>query len=466
MTTMNTPLRVGFSAVDITPPLGIAIPGYFKVRDAKRILDPLEARCVAFDDGGQTAFLVAVDTLTISADVVAEAKSAIHAATGVGENAVFLHATHTHTGGDLHRERDPLRAPEDAERSSALSRLYAEFVVRRLADAAVFAAGDMAAATLSGARARAPRISFQRRYRMDDGSFRTNPGVLNPHIAGPAGSADDEVLLLRIDRDGKKPVAVVNFQTHPDVVGGESISADWPGFLRRTFEAALGGDALAVFVNGTQGDVNHVCVDPRPGELNGLSPDFDDVHRGYAHARHMGRAVACAALAVWDKCAPLPSGPVRAATRIVKVASHVPAPEEMDKARRIESMHRAGRDAELPFSGMELTTAVADAERKLRLEHGPAFFEIPLSSLAIGGAVAFAGYPGEPFNAIGTEIKAKSPFAFTFNACLTNGDRGYFPFSDAYEQGGYESRTSDFGPSVATDLIAGQLALLRTLAGA
>ena len=459
---MNTSLTVGFSAVDITPPLGTFIPGYFKYREAKQILDPLEARCIAFSDGENTALLFALDTLEVEDGVVAEAKAAIAAATGIPGEAVFLHSTHTHTGGDLHRAADPLRSGPDAAASLALSALYVEHTVRRLADAALFAVRDRAPATLSFARSSAPRISFPRRYRMKDGSLRTNPGVLNPDIAGPAGISDDEVQLLRIDREGKRPIAVLNFQTHPDVVGGESISADWPGFARRIFEAALGGEALAVYVNGAQGDVNHVCVDPRPGELNGLSPDFDDVHRGYAHARHMGRVVACAALSVWDKCAPLAAGPVRFGSVVVDVPSHTPRPEEMDEARRIEALHRAGRDAELPFAGMELTTAVADAERKLRLEHGPASFPLPLSALAVGDSVAFAGYPGEPFTAIGTEIKAKSPFALTMNACLTNGARGYFPSADAYEQGGYESRTSDFGPSVAADIVRAMTELLHT----
>ncbi|MBQ7667285.1 MAG: hypothetical protein IJS46_04745 [Kiritimatiellae bacterium] len=166
-----------------------------------------------------------------------------------------------------------------------------------------------------------------------------------------------------------------------------------------------------------------------------------------------------------DITPPLANGPARAGAAVVKVAANSPRPEELDEARHIDAMHRAGRDAELPFSGMELTTAVADAERKLRLEHGPEAFDIRLSALAIGNSFALAGYPGEPFNAIGAEVKAASPFALTMNACLVNGARGYFPFSDAYEQGGYESRTSDFGPTVATDLIAGQLALLRSLAG-
>lgn len=456
-------LLAGYARVDITPPLGIAMPGYFKIRNAKQVLDPLEAVCVAFSDGTRRALLIAVDTEAIADEVVAEAKAAVSSATGVPQDAILIHATHTHTGGDLHRRLDELRQPEDALASQRLTFIYIDHTVRRLADAAAQAIADLAPATLSASRSRAPRISFGRRYLMRDGKIRTNPGVLNPDIVKAVGTADDEVQLLRIDRDGRMPIAVINFQTHPDVVGGETVSADWPGFTRRVFEAALGGEALAVFVNGAQGDVNHVCVDPRPGELNGMCNDFDDVYRGYGHARHMGCVVAGAALSVWAKCAPLEGGPISFGVRQVRVPSQMPSPGELPEARRFVELHRSGRDGDIPFEGMELTTAVADAERKLRLENGPAFFDMPVSAIAIGRAAAFVGFPGEPFNDIGVALKAKSPFGMTMAACLANGSRGYFPFSDAYAQGGYESRSSDFGPTVAQDLIDGALGLLESL---
>jgi len=111
---------------------------------------------------------------------------------------------------------------------------------------------------------------------------------------------------------------------------------------------------------------------------------------------------------------------------------------------------------------MDLTTKVAAAQRKVELEHGPDSFDLPLGAIAVG-SVAFAGFPGEPFNDIGKAVKKASPFKMTVQACLANGDRGYFPFSDSYKEGGYEAESSPFGPSVADDLIAGQLRLLNRL---
>ncbi len=462
---MNS-FSAGFSRVDITPQLGIEVSGYYLLREAKKILDTLTVDCVAFSDGKKKAVVMTVACLGLGGDVIDEARAAIMEATGIERDAIFINSTHTHTGPQARRVVSTLCAPEMAQEYRNRSELYIQFLIRRIADAAVMAIEDLAPATLSVARTEAKRISFGRRYLMKDGKIRTNPGVLNPDIVKPVGTADEEAQLLRIDREGKKAIAVINFQTHPDVVGGENISADWPGFVCRTFESALEGEVSTIFINGTQGDVNHVCVDPKPGELNGMINDFDDVYRGYEHAKHMGRVIAGAILGVWGKCASVEAGELNYKVGDIRIPSQMPTKDELPLAHEYVRLHRAGRDDEIPFKGMELTTAVADAERKVRLENGPEYFDIPLTTLAIGKSVAFAGFPGEAFNGIGVGVKKGSPFALTITACITNGYMGYFPFSDAYEQGGYESRSSNFGPTVAQDLIDGQLAQLKSLIGA
>ena len=49
--------KVGFSRLDITPPLGIHIAGYYNERIADGILDNLEANCIAVSDGEKTAVI-------------------------------------------------------------------------------------------------------------------------------------------------------------------------------------------------------------------------------------------------------------------------------------------------------------------------------------------------------------------------------------------------------------------------
>ena len=456
-------LKVGFARTDITPPLGVSMPGYYQVRHAKSILDPLQINCVAFSDGAKSAFLMQVDTVSLSSWVAERMRDAIIAATGADRDSIMLHASHTHDGGCLSKNLKRGNVVVGAK-TEPLTELYVKMATTRAADAAVEAIRDLKAAKLSYNRSVARRISFGRRYKMKDGKVRTNPGTNTPDIVGPAGNPPDEsVQVLRIDREGGKPICLINFQTHPDVVGGETITADWPGLTRTVFEAATLGKTLCMVINGTQGDVNHCNVMPKPGELNGLKRDFDAVDRGYDHAWHMANVLAAAALSVWMKCIPLEAGPVNAATRTVRVPSQRPTPKELEWARDVWAKHEAGKDAELPWKDMELTTEVARAGRMMRLADGPDYFDLPLIGISIGKSVAFGGFPGEPFNEIGVAVKKNSPFTLTIPACLVNGSRGYFPFSDAYVQGGYESATSPFGPSVADDLIVGQGELLEGL---
>jgi len=54
-------LRVGVAEVDITPPLGTRMGGYFRDRFAEAARDPLQAKAVAFSQGDISAALVFVD---------------------------------------------------------------------------------------------------------------------------------------------------------------------------------------------------------------------------------------------------------------------------------------------------------------------------------------------------------------------------------------------------------------------
>ena len=99
-------LKVGFSRVDITPPLGSFMPGYYIDRRAKSVLDPLEINCVAFSDGKEIAIVQQYDTEGISDAVANRLRDAIVKATGVKRDAILVHASHTHDGGFLAQDAD------------------------------------------------------------------------------------------------------------------------------------------------------------------------------------------------------------------------------------------------------------------------------------------------------------------------------------------------------------------------
>jgi len=445
--------EAGFSRLDITPPLGVEISGYFIDRFASGVLDPLELNTLAVRCGGRSAVLVALDNLMINREQMDRYRRQVAEAAGLDESAVFLACTHTHTGPLVgHDSLDERRRGEEP---------YALYLGRKLCDAARLALADCSPAKLGYAVGRAPHISFIRRFRMKDGSIRTNPGVNNPDIAGPIGEADERVNVLRFVREQGPEIVVANFGVHPDTIGGDKLSADYPRFVRQTTERAL-DNVRCVFFNGAEGDVNHVNVHPTGGDANGLHPMFDDADRGYEHAIHMGRVIAGAVLQVYDKTAFTEPESVAYRCRTVMAPTNKPTAAELTAAERICALHGAGRDSEIGLEGMELTTAVAEALRMVQMKDAPDAVPLCLTGVRMG-EIAFVGIPGEPFTSVGTAIKAGSPFAATLPCCLTNGAEGYYPSKDAYDEGGYEARSSNFRAGVAELLADESLALLREL---
>jgi hypothetical protein len=98
----------------------------------------------------------------------------------------------------------------------------------------------------------------------------------------------------------------------------------------------------------------------------------------------------------------------------------------------------------------------------LSLEHGPASFSMTLSGVAIGD-IALVGIPGEPFTGIGRGLKETEGWTLVLPCCLVNGSHGYFPMKDAYDEGGYEARSSRFRAGVAELIIDEGQAMLADL---
>ena len=443
-------LYAGYSRVDITPMLGIGVAGYYKPRYAEGILDNLEINALALACHEDRAVLLSVDHCGINTEIIAEFRKYVSEVTGLPIESIYIHSTHTHTAPYLKKDSQ-----------DNLEKEYYQFVYRKMADAVQVALEDLKPAKMGWGIGQAPNIAFIRRFRMKDGSIMTNPGVNNPDIVEAIGDVDERVSILRFDREGADSIVLAHFANHPDTVGGNKISADWPGFMRRTVEKAL-DHVKCIYFNGTQGDVNHVNVHPTGGFLNDMFMDFDDVSRGYGHARYMGRVVAAGVLQAYDKVKYSAVDCLKCMKRTISIPSNMPRPEDMAEAYRINELHRSGKDDQLPYKGMMLTTVVAEAERMINLEHGPENFESELTGIAIGNIVMI-GIPGEPFAGIGRALKETEGWELVLPTGLTNGYEGYFPMREAYDEGGYESRSSIFQSGVAELIIEESRQLMKKL---
>lgn len=444
--TVSAEFKAGFARVDTTPPLGIPIPGYFHKRVADGVLDPICAECVAVSDGENAALIYSVDNLHLPNPFFNIAFPAITEATGIPRDRIYVHSTHTHTGPSAW----PSGSFTDEEKR--LTREYADQLVKRLSEAGRAALADLAPSKIAVAKTVCTGISAIRRYRMKDGSVRTNPGIANPHVDAPLGTPDEMLQVIRFKRAGASDIAIVNFGTHPDTIGGTKYSADWPGVVRKTFEAGVGDGVKCLFLNGAQGDVNHHIRNPTPGRA---ALARADIHF------HMGRAVAGVAMGVWDICEEIPDGKVNGAVTFVQMPANVPTADEIKWVELFD----AGKKDEIPLGSMEIMTLTSPGSRVRTLRNGPDHFDIPVSSVTIGDSLAFAGLPCEPFVDIGRDIKAQSPFRTTIVSCLTNGAWGYIPSTKAHKEGGYEGLSSRFAAPTGDRLVAAQVEQLKKLKG-
>ncbi len=436
--------------------------GYFQARYAEGVLDELEINALALSAGEDKAVLMSADLCYINTSVQKVIGQHICDATGLTPEQIFIHCTHTHTGPVVGLDGiNGMQVSGVDESKRALAGEYGQMLCRKFADAAVMALNDLKPAKMGWTVGNAPNIAFVRRFRMKDGKVRTNPGVGNPDILHPIGDVDERVNVLRFDREGGDTIVLANMGCHPDVVGGNLISGDWPTLFRHRLEKTL-DNVKGMFFNGAKGDVNHVNVNAKGGDFNDMFNEFADVARGYGHARHIANVMTAAVLQVFDKVNYVEVDRIRSKLGDITVPSNMPKPEDLPLARKYDELHKAGRDAEIPFEGMGLTTVVAEAARMVKLEHGPESFGMTLSAVAIGN-VALAGVPGEPFNGVGLGLKKAEGWDLVLPCCLTNGSEGYFPMQDSYDEGGYEARSSRFKAGTAEIIIKEGVALLDSL---
>src|SRR5438045_638841 len=150
---MSTAFRAGAAVIDITPPLGSSLAGYFQDRHAELIHDPLHARCLVFESGETKVGIAICDLVAIGNDQVSAARHLIHGHTGIPLHNILIAATHTHTGA----------TPVPIFQSDPDPR-YLDWLVTRIADGVRCAAKNLLPARVGWASGDEPSLVFDRRY--------------------------------------------------------------------------------------------------------------------------------------------------------------------------------------------------------------------------------------------------------------------------------------------------------------
>ena len=151
--------RAGCAQQVITPPVGASLAGYFHDRVSETVRDDLYAKALVLDHEGTRIAIVACDLICVDAEFVDPAKRLIEEQLGIPPSHVLVCATHTHTGPEV-------RGNAVVPRMDA----WVEGLPAKIAQAVGKAAESMFTATLRPGRTCAEGYSFNRLFRMEDGS--------------------------------------------------------------------------------------------------------------------------------------------------------------------------------------------------------------------------------------------------------------------------------------------------------
>lgn len=437
--------RVGVAQVDITPPEGAPMAGYYYNRAAEGAHDPLFATAMVIEREGVRFAIVTCDLLSMPAEIAKEARGRIARDPGIPASHVVVSATHTHTGPALVAGQIRYNLAGDMLR---IGKEYSEGLAARIHQAVAAAAASLQPARLYAARGREDSLTFNRRFWMKDGTVGWNPGKRNPNIVRTAGPIDGDVPILYAESPEGRPIGVfVNYALHLDTVGGTRYSRDYPHTLARVLEAARGDGLVTLFTLGCAGNLNHTDVSTARRQS------------GNAEAARIGSVLAAAVLKAMGGMQPVADMPIRVSSREVPLALAPFTEAELAEARPVAATF--GTEKPAPFLDLVKATRIVSVAAR---NGEPIRAEVQV--LSIGRDVAFVALPGEIFTELGLAIKLASPFAWTSIVTLANDSTGYIPDRKGHAQGAYEPVSSRVAPGSGERLVeAATLALIEHAQG-
>jgi hypothetical protein len=429
---MDATVMAGAARADITPPLGTSMGGYWYERRAEGVHDRLYAKAVVLDDGLTRLAIVACDLVGCQKETLSKALEIIKTRSGIAHDSVMISCTHIHTG------------PNTVSRLGLQAdKTYMEWLPTRIADSVQLAVNALRPACPGVGVGRQGGVSFNRRYRLQDGTVGTYKPEEPVEVVEPMGPIDPDVGVLYLEEPDGSPIAMlVNFALHPDTVGGCALSADYPAFLSDTLHKLLSEDMVVLFANGACGDINH------------LDPKRRGKFRGWHITRRTGQLLGAEAFKATRRLSYPSTCSLVGKKEKVHLSTRKPTGEQIEAAEEV-----------IRRSEGQWTREVSRAASLLNLLEMDETVEIEVQALAIGD-LALVGLPGEMFVELGLAIKKGSPYEYTFVVELANDYVGYVPTAKAFTEGGYEllpGWASRLAPEAGEVLVNTTLRLLKRL---
>jgi neutral ceramidase len=430
-------LKAGFAERDITPDIGMQMPGNYLPDFVKGFHDPCKVRAAVFDDGTMPVALVGVDAVVAPEDLVKAARKEIHERCGIQPQAVMIGAAHNHSGGpigmlDLSKfeQAPPLVRQLAAEKSQVTDTGYVKRVVQEIVGAVCEAYQNRAEASVGAATGLEDKVGFTRQFHMKNGLTYTHPGQGNPDIVSYAGPIDPQVGVIGAwDAEGRFLGCVVNYTCHATTNpgGGSDASANWVYYMERVIRGAMGAEVPVVFLQGAAGNVTQV---------DNLSPY--KYPKSTQWAEFVGGRVGAEAVKVLLTMVPGTLTPLAAQTKVLDMKRRAPSPAHVRDAYAVVQQDIASMDRAKWIFAKEIVLL------DYMLKSNPTE-SVELQAIQVG-PVVFISNPAELFCQAGLDIKKGSHFPQTCVVAYANGAVGYVPTEEVLgpHGGGYETRLSSY----------------------
>jgi hypothetical protein len=434
-------LRSGFAKKCISPAAGAPLAGFAARQGvASGVHDDLFVRTLALEADSSSAALLSVDVLALPSHFVEDVRRRISKRTGLDPRSIMIACTHTHAG--------PVTISTFFNPDESLDERYMESLAQAIEESATEAWTNRFPARIGVGSGRIQDLGVNRRTR-------------------DRKPVDEEVAVIRIDDEERRPrAAVVQYSCHPTVLGPDNllVSGDFPTATIARIESALSGNASAMFVNGTQGDIS-VGHSSEMSAIGVIAPG-----RTFERAVELGGKLGEVALRALESTSTNDRPRIAASTLELRLPiKKYPSPSETAATLR-EAEQRVARinesqSEEFRKAKSELLYASIHnyyAEQTAPLKDG--LLPIEIQGIRIDDAV-FVAVPAEVFVEIGLRVKQMSrPRAYIIG--ITNGYIGYLPNRASYPAGGYEVVSARVNENSEDELVRGILDLEKTLFGA
>lgn len=470
--------RIGIGLSDITPPVGIyhrfwgaakhdrATGVHRPLRATVLILEPLNAT-----ESNETQTVIALDHCILRPPEMQELTGAVCRLIGEDEARVTITFSHTHSGGNLCRDRVDLPGGD-------LIAPYLDALPAQIAAACQAARNSLQPATLTYGTAICA-MGRQRDF-WDESHGRYVCGY------NPDGISDQTVSVARaMDESGQPLATVVNYGCHPTTLAWDNtlISPDYIGALRDTLEEQT--QAPCLFLLSPCGDIGPregFVGDPKVADRNGRQVAFaalsvleslPDSGHDYHYA---GPVLSGATLGEWKY---RPQQPEREATTALfrrrcwdvplnyleGLPTAATVRDELAALIEQESQARAAGDE----SHAHDLRVMAERQRRLleRVAPLPSGESYPfhVSVTQIGDAF-WVDVEGEPYNFLQAELHRRFPDRAILITVLEGGARAsYLPTRDCYGQPLYQAEIALLAAGAletVTDAIAAQITAWTT----